>query len=41
MKKRSVRLLIALVVLTGLALVAYVLVSTVDVVTLLKRIHGG
>ena len=41
MKKRGVRTLIVLAVLVGLALAAYVLVSTVDVVELVKRIHGG
>jgi hypothetical protein len=41
MKKRGVRTLIVLVVIASLVLAAYILVSSVDVVELLKRIHGG
>ncbi len=41
MNRRGIRMLIVLAVLVSLGLCAYLVVSTVDVVTLLKRIHGG
>ncbi len=40
-RKRGLRLLIVLGVLIALALIAYVLVSSVDVVAMLKQLHGG
>jgi hypothetical protein len=40
-RNHGLRALIIVVVLVALAAAAYVLVSSVDIVTLLKRMHGG
>ncbi len=40
-KKRGLRALIVIGVLIALALIAYALVSSVDVVAMLKQLHGG
>ncbi len=41
MNKRGLRLLIVVGVTVVLAVGAYLLVSTVDVVALLRQMHGG
>ncbi len=41
MNKRRLRVLIVVGVIVVLALGAYLLVSTVDVVALLRQMHGG
>ncbi len=40
-KKRGIRSLIVVGVIIVLALGAYILVSSVDIAELLRRIHGG
>jgi hypothetical protein len=40
-RRRGLRLLIVVGVLIALALIAYGLVSSVDIAALLKQMHGG